>query len=129
MGDEQTGFVVVAAPDRGSLGEAGHFVDRLSGSGMHLAGVVVNRRRAAPAVAVAPEVLERLVQGSAEERAAAACVEVAERIGAVERRGADALSRFAAKHPVTRLATVPELPLDVHDRLGVDLVARHLLGA
>jgi hypothetical protein len=96
---------------------------------MHLAGVVVNRARTAPDVEVEPEVLERLRSGSAEARAAAACVEVAERIRAVERRGADAVSRFTARHPVTRLATVPELPLDVHDRLGVDLVARHLLDA
>ncbi|HXJ63066.1 MAG TPA: ArsA-related P-loop ATPase [Actinomycetota bacterium] len=129
MGERHTGFVVVAAPDQGSLQEAGHFVDRLSEAGMHLAGVVVNRSRTAPAVEVAAEVAERLRSGSAEERATAACVEVAGRIRAAERRGAEAVAAFRKRHPVAQLATVPELPLDVHDRLGVDLVAGHLLGA
>ncbi|HEY7283756.1 MAG TPA: ArsA-related P-loop ATPase, partial [Actinomycetota bacterium] len=127
MGEEQTGFVVVAAPDHGSLGEAAHFVDRLSGSGMHLAGVVVNRCRRAPGVEFGPEVVDRLRAGSTEQRAAAACLEVAARLGGLEERGAKAVAAFTRGHPRTTLAPVPELPLDVHDRLGVDLVARHLL--
>jgi anion-transporting ArsA/GET3 family ATPase len=128
MGEEQTGFVVVAAPDRGSLDEAAHFVDRLSESRMHLAGVVVNRWRQAPAVDVDPEIAERLRAGSPEQRAAAACLDVAGRLRGLERRGEEAVTAFRRQHPRTALASVPELPLDVHDRLGVDLVAAHLLG-
>jgi anion-transporting ArsA/GET3 family ATPase len=128
MGEEQTGFVVVASPDRGSLGEAAHFVDRLSTSGMHLAGVVVNRSRSAPDVDAGPEVAERLRAGSAEQRAAAACLDAAEHLRGLARRGEEAVAAFRRGHPRTPLTSVPELPLDIHDRIGVDLVAGHLLG-
>jgi hypothetical protein len=53
---------------------------------------------------------------------------VSGRLRALERRGADAVASFARDHGDVALSTVPELPLDVHDRLGVDLVAEHLLG-
>ena len=43
MGDARTGFLVVTAPERPSLAEAGVFVERLGAGGMHLAGLVVNR--------------------------------------------------------------------------------------
>jgi anion-transporting ArsA/GET3 family ATPase len=129
MGEEKTGFVVVAAPERASLAEAGYFVDRLAGSKLHLAGVVVNRWRAAPEVELDPAVAERLREHTgAAERAVAACLDTAGRIAALERRGADAVAAFRKRHGGAPVTTVPELPLDVHDRLGVDLVARHLGG-
>jgi anion-transporting ArsA/GET3 family ATPase len=130
MGDEQTGFVVVAAPERASLAEAGYFVDRLTGSKLHLAGVVVNRWRAAPEASVDQAVADRLRDDKgAAERAAAACLDTADRIAALEQRGADAVATFHKRHGKAPVTTVPELPLDVHDRLGVDLVSRHLGGA
>jgi hypothetical protein len=95
---------------------------------MHLAGVVVNRWRKAPAGDADPEVAERLRAGSAEQRGAAACLDVAARLRALEARGEEAVGAFRRQHPRTTLVSVPELPLDVHDRLGVDLVAAHLLG-
>lgn len=128
MGEEQTGFVVVTAPERASLAEAGHFVTRLTGADMNVVGVVVNRWRRAPPVEVDPELSGRLESGSAEDRAAAACLAVAGRLRAPERRGADAVASFTRDHGDVSLSTVPELPLDVHDRLGIDLVAGRLLG-
>jgi hypothetical protein len=53
---------------------------------------------------------------------------VAARLRALEARGEEAVGAFRRQHPRTTLVSVPELPLDVHDRLGVDLVAAHLLG-
>lgn len=125
MGEEQTGFVVVTAPERPSLAEAGHFVDRLTGSDMHLAGVVVNRWRTGPST-VAPDVAERLrASGDAADRATAAVLDVAARLRALEERGAEAVAAFRKDHdaPIT---TIPELPLDVRDRVGIDMVAGHL---
>ena len=128
LSEEQTGFVVVTAPERGSLDEAGHFVGRLTSSDMYLSGVVVNRWVEAPALAAPPEVVERLGAGSAQERAAAACLELGERLRAIEARGRAAVKPFANAYPEIPLTYVPELPLDVHDRAGLDLVAGHLFG-
>jgi anion-transporting ArsA/GET3 family ATPase len=128
LSEAQTGFVVVTAPERASLGEAGHFVDRLTSSRMHLAGVVVNRWVEGPALAASPEVVGRLAAGERDERAAAACLEVGERLRAVEARGRAAVKPFAGAYPEVPLTFVPELPLDVHDRAGLDLVAGHLFG-
>jgi anion-transporting ArsA/GET3 family ATPase len=127
MGEEQTGFVVVTAPERSSLAEAGHFVERLGGADMHLAGVVVNRWRTAPEPELDAEVAKTLrASDQAEDRAVAACLDVAERLRALERRGAGAVAAFRERHDDTPIATVPELPLDVRDRVGIDRVARHL---
>jgi anion-transporting ArsA/GET3 family ATPase len=128
MGEEQTGFVVVTAPERASLSEAGHFVERLAGADMNVVGVVVNRWRTAPPVDPGAEAAARLQGGSAEDRAAAACLAVADRLRRLERRGADAVSAFVRDHDDVSLTTVPELPLDVRDRLGVELLADRLMG-
>jgi len=127
MGEEQTGFVVVTAPERPSLAEAAHFVDRLTDSNMGLAGVVVNRWRSGPDLEVDVATVERLLASDAAgDRAAAACLDVAERLRALERRGADAVAEFRGGHDDVPITMVPELPLDVRDRIGVDLMARHL---
>ena len=55
----QTGFVVVTAPERPSLAEAGHFVTRLTEADMNVVGVVVNRWRQTPPVSVGPDVAAR----------------------------------------------------------------------
>jgi len=128
LSEEETGFVVVTAPERASLDEAGHFVERLTSSKMHLAGVVVNRWVRAPAIAAPSETIEELAGGSAEHRATAACLEVAERMRAIEARGRAAVEPFGAAYPEIPLTVVPELPLDVHDREGLDMVAGHLFG-
>jgi anion-transporting ArsA/GET3 family ATPase len=124
--ENQTGFVVVTAPEARSLEEAGHFVERLKPAGMHLSGVVVNRRRTAPVLRAPADVRERLAAGGAKERAAAACLEVGERLAAVEEREQTATDPFTRRHPDVPLAFVPQLPLDVHDLAGLEHVAAYL---
>src|SRR5438132_823548 len=86
MRERQTGFVVVTAPEARSMEEAGHFVGRLAPAGMHLVGVVVNRWRTAPSLRVAEEQRAGLAGGAGQERALAACLEVGERLSALEAR-------------------------------------------
>jgi anion-transporting ArsA/GET3 family ATPase len=126
MRERQTGFVVVTAPEARSLEEAGHFVGRLAPAGMHLIGVVVNRWRTAPSLRMAEEQRAGLAGGAAPERALAACLEVAERLHALEARQQAATEPFARAHPQIPLTIVPQLPLDVHDVAGLRQVARHL---
>jgi len=122
----QTGFVVVTAPEAGSLGEVAHFVDRLATAGMHLSSVVVNRWRQAPALRAPEGIRATLATGTAEQRAAAACLDVSEMLSALERRESSATAPFARKHPDIPLTLVPRLPLDVHDVAGLEQVATYL---
>jgi anion-transporting ArsA/GET3 family ATPase len=124
--EEHTGFVVVTAPESGSLEEAARFVDRLQPAGMHLAGVVVNRWHHALSLRAPEAVRTRLAAGTAEERAAAAALEAAERLAAIEEREARATTPFTQRHPEIPLTFVPQLPLDIHDVASLELVAQHL---
>jgi anion-transporting ArsA/GET3 family ATPase len=126
LGEAQTGFVVVTVPERRSLEEAVHFVDRLAPAGMHLSGVVVNRWRQAPAVRAPAEVRTQLAHGSIEQQAAAAYLDASERLSAVEHRESQAIAPFADRHPEIPLTVVPQLPLDVHDVAGLEQVATYL---
>jgi len=126
LGEEQTGFVIVTAPERGSLEEAAHFVDRLSGAGMHLAGAVVNRWRQAPSLEATPGTLGRLSAGTTEERAAAACFELTDRLRSLEGRGRAAVLEFSRVHPDLHLTYVPELASDVSVWEGLEAVGSAL---
>jgi anion-transporting ArsA/GET3 family ATPase len=128
LGEEQTAFVVVAAPDPASLEEAAHFVERLSGSGMHLAGTVVNRWRRAPALRATRERLHGLNAGNAEERAAAALLELAERLRRVEDRQRAAMADFQRAHPGLPITRVPELAADVTGLPELEAVGEALFG-
>jgi anion-transporting ArsA/GET3 family ATPase len=126
LGEEQTAFLVVTAPERMSLEEASHFVDRLSGAAMHLAGTVVNRWQEAPALRAPPARIERLRAGSAEERAAAALLELAERLRRTSERQRAAVGQFERDHPNLHLTRVPELAADVTGLAGLEAVGRVL---
>ena len=128
LAEDRTGFVVVTAPERASLEEAAHFVDRLSSGGMHLAGTVVNRWSEAPSLDAPADVVRLLHDGSPEERAAAACLDLAHRIGLLEARGRSAIEGFSRSHPELDLTVVPELPPGLSGREELDAVASALFG-
>ena len=129
LSEEQTGFVVVTAPEAASLREAGYFIDRLGSADMNLAGVVINRWRRAPSPHASARAIESLENEGPEGRAAAACLGLAERLRALEARGRAAVDPFIAAHPGVDLTFVPELPVDVHDREGLDAIAGHVFGS
>ncbi|MCA1844806.1 MAG: ArsA family ATPase [Actinomycetota bacterium] len=124
--EEQTGFVVVTAPEARSLEEAGHFVDRLGPAGMHLSGVVVNRYRQAPKLRTPDAARERLAGGGTAHHALASMLDVSDRLATLEARETAATRPFADAHPEVPLTFVPQLPIDVHDVPALELVAAHL---
>ena len=126
LGEEQTAFLVVTAPERASLQEAGHFVDRLSEAGMHLAGTVVNRWQRAPSLRIAPERMDHLRRGNAEERAAAALLELAERLRRPSERQRAAVGEFERDRPDLQLSRVPELAAEVTNLPDLEAVSRVL---
>ena len=133
LGNPETAFVVVAAPERDALREASFFVDRLDEEGMPLAGVVVNRvqRLGAPtlsgsrALAAAEQLAEAdrtsptaaLTEGLL--RLHANLAETAERQEALTRR-------FVAGHPGIPVVEVPAAAQDIHDLEGLREVGRAL---
>ncbi|QZY29348.1 ArsA family ATPase [Nocardioides coralli] len=120
--DDETAFLVVAAPEPDALREAAYFVERLSEDRMPLSGLVVNR--------AGPSTRDDL--SADEAMAAAARLESrngsgltsgllrlhADRVRLVERER-QLRSRFAAAHPDVPTAVVPALAGDVHDLTGL----------
>jgi anion-transporting ArsA/GET3 family ATPase len=119
---------VVAAPERGSLEEAGHFVDRLAESSMHLGGVVVNRWMDGPSVDIPDAVLEQLASGTKQERAAAAVLRLLRPLQQVRARQEAALESFARTHPAIEMVRVPELGAHPGDRASLEAVSAAILG-
>jgi anion-transporting ArsA/GET3 family ATPase len=134
LGDAETAFVVVAAPERDALREAAFFVERLEEEEMPLAGVVVNRIQrvaakglsASRALSAADELAESegapastATQGLLQLHAALA--ETAERQEALARR-------FTAGHPGIPVVEVPAAAQDIHDLEGLRQVGAALAG-
>lgn len=113
-----TAFLVVASPERDALREAGYFIDRLSGDGMPLAGLIVNRMSSIDAHSIpgstalsVAETLEETGRRDAVKgllRLHADVAEVAERQLALTRR-------FLEAHPGVAVAAVPAAAQDIHD--------------
>jgi len=121
-----TAFIVVAAPEPDALREAAYFVERLSGDGMPLAGLVVNRAATAPSSRLSAEEAAAAAGRLAKDPGSLAAGLLrlyADRSRLVERE-AGLRARFAAAHPEVPTAVVPALAGDVHDlvdlrRVGV----------
>lgn len=143
LADDTTRFVVVAAPERDALREAGYFVQRLAKDQMPLAGLVLNRvtMAAAPLSAAralaAAERLEELSQGDGEEVGPDADGWSLSRTAALLRTHADRaevaarqrhlIRDFAAAHPHLSAAQIPAAGADIADLDGLRSVADHLL--
>ncbi|WP_226343714.1 ArsA family ATPase [Agilicoccus flavus] len=130
-----TAFLVVAAPERDPLREAGYFVDRLRADDMPLAGVVVNRvvrslapEVEAPTAAAAVGHLEDADEDPHTDAVVAGLLRLQARTVATADRHAQITERFADRHPQVPVASVGLTARDVHDLeglrgIGADLAA------
>lgn len=129
LSSDATGFVVVSTPTAGGLADARDFVTRLTGRGVHVTGVVLNRATVDPFREAAP-----LRPAAVEARVLAAhgTVSLAERL----RRNADEarrtaraeeaqIGRFRAAVPAA-LAVIPRFGADVHDLSTLENLRRAL---
>jgi anion-transporting ArsA/GET3 family ATPase len=129
-------FVVVATPETPALREARYFLERLAQEGMPTAGLVVNR--------VTPEALDtlgeydsaelraaarRLEDGSPEQRAAAALLDLAVDRAEATVREARAISAALTGIDPHALIEVPLMATDVHDLDSLEQLGRRLVGA
>lgn len=131
LADDETAFLVVAAPERDAMREAGFFVDRLARDRMPLAGVLVNRVHVAAA--------KQLGAGRAEDAAqqleqlgghdlAAAVLRVHTDVAETAARHRRIITRFRTSHPGVPLGTVPAHPVDIHDLESLREVGTSLAG-
>lgn len=127
-----TAFLVVAAPERDALREAGYFVDRLEADDMPLAGVIVNRvvRSAAPQVdeAGARDGAARLDEADPSAHVAAALLRLQARVAATAARHARITERFAQRYGDVPVRTVGLGARDVHDLDGLRAIGAELAG-
>jgi anion-transporting ArsA/GET3 family ATPase len=133
LSDERTAFVLVTAPARDAVSEAGYFADRLEGAGLRVNGLVVNR--------IHPEFgsddagamrgrSQALAAGDTDAAGRLALlyenladfVDLARR----ERRHLEGLERSVGRVPIVR---VPLLGVEVCDIESLSQVGHYLLGA
>ncbi len=129
--DDQTAFVVVAAPEPDALREAAFFVERLAEDRMPLAGVVVNRASTPPSGLLSADeaatAAARLDRRGATGPTAGLLRLHADQARLVERE--TRLRRgFTTAHPGVPVAVVAALPGDVHDLEGLRRVGALLAG-
>ena len=116
-----TSFVVVAAPEPDALREASYFVERLAEENMPLSGLVINRTH--PVLATLPATAaiaaaDRLDRDGDAPLASAVLRLHADRV-AVHERERRLVARFTKAHPTVSMASVPAMPSDVHDLVGL----------
>ena len=127
----ETAFVVVAAPERDAMREAGFFVERLASDRMPLAGVLVNRVHVAAA--------KQMGAGRADDAAAqleelgghdvaAALLRVHAEVAETATRHRGVVTRFRTSHPGVPVGTVPARSVDIHDLEGLREVGASLGG-
>ncbi|MET0199076.1 anion transporter [Rhodococcus sp. RS1C4] len=123
-----TSFVVVAAAEPDALREAAYFVDRLSGEGMPLAGLILNRTHptllslpADHAVTAADQ-----LEGSDDGKLAAAVLRIHAARAVTAARELRLLRRFTSAHPRVPIVGVPSLPFEVSDLHALRAVADQL---
>jgi anion-transporting ArsA/GET3 family ATPase len=131
LSDPETAFVVVAAPDRDAMREAGFFIERLSTEQMPLAGLLVNRVRVPAA--------KQLSAGRAEDAAtqldelgghdlAASLLRVHADVAETAAQHRAVITRFRTSHPGVPLGIVPAHAVDIHDLDGLREIGRALAG-
>jgi anion-transporting ArsA/GET3 family ATPase len=120
-----TAFLVVAAPEPDALREAAYFVDRLSGEGMPLAGLVLNRTH--PVLApLSAERARAAAEKAGSSRLAASVLRLhAERVDLAHREQR-LLARFTGAHPSVPVVKVPAVAGDISDLDGLREVGARL---
>lgn len=127
----ETAFVVVAAPERDAMREAGFFVERLASDRMPLAGVLVNRVHVAAAKQMgagrAGDAAAQLEELGGHD-VAAALLRVHAEVAETATRHRGVVTRFRASHPGVPVGTVPARSVDIHDLEGLREVGASLGG-
>jgi anion-transporting ArsA/GET3 family ATPase len=118
-----TGYVLVASPRADTVREALFFIDRLAGSELRPAGLVVNRVHPRFGTTSAAAARRRAQAGGPQALLWQNLAELTE----VAQREVAALAPLRARVGDAAVARVPLLATDVHDLEGLAAVGEHLL--
>lgn len=124
LADPATAYVLVTSPREDAVAEASFFAGKLEGSGIHPAGVVVNRVQ--PSFAGAGNLSSPGPPVGGEGDALAALVENLRQLNEVAAREEQMFGRLTDRIGGAAVVRVPLLDADVHDLPGLDRVASHL---
>jgi anion-transporting ArsA/GET3 family ATPase len=122
LADPSTAYVVVTSPRPDAVEEAAFFAGRLAETGVHPDALVVNRVH--PSFSVGGEPLPEVAAGSD----LAALVDNLSQLEAVARREEAAYAELVERVAPAPVGRVPLLGSDVHDLVGLGLVADSLFG-
>jgi anion-transporting ArsA/GET3 family ATPase len=127
---DNTRFLVIAAPEPDAMREASYFVDRLRSEDMPLGGLIVNRVQAVDRDVITAETAlaaaERLAHEEGKDVLTSRLLTLhADRLRVRERQH-HVTERFTGAHPGVALAQVPALAEDVHDLEGLEQVGELL---
>jgi anion-transporting ArsA/GET3 family ATPase len=130
LAEQETGFVVVAAPRRDSIDEATFFAHKLAASGHGLDAVVVNRCQPSfgPQTTTGGQSAEAGAHRASDRAAWGVLSANLAEMDAVAARETVYVASLAGVAQGARVVTVPILDEDVHDMQGLEAVARHLAG-
>jgi anion-transporting ArsA/GET3 family ATPase len=115
-----TAFVLVTSPRADTVEEAGWFADKLNESGLAVEGLIVNRVH--PRFSIADEPMPAAPAGSALE----ALIENLRGYEELNRREEDAYAALVTQVAPSPVARIPFLAVDVHDIVGLGLIADHV---
>ncbi|MHB8438583.1 MAG: ArsA family ATPase [Acidimicrobiales bacterium] len=121
LGRDTTSFVLVTSPRADTVNEAGWFADKLHESGLVVEGLVVNRLHPSFGDATA-------VTGAPEGSALAALVDNLLAYQEVNAREEETFAELVTRVAPSPVVRVPLLDIDVHDVVGLAVVADHLFG-
>jgi anion-transporting ArsA/GET3 family ATPase len=129
LADEQTGFVIVCAPQSGSVAEAQHFHRQLETLQFPFSGVVVNRIHVVPGDDDEGELTDDLAamlgDGDLAARVAASYAD----LRALSARDEVNVQRLRSELGTESVVRVPYLDHDVHDLAGLAEVNAYLFAA
>jgi anion-transporting ArsA/GET3 family ATPase len=129
LADERTGFVIVCAPQAGSVAEAAHFHRQLTALELPFSGVVVNRVHVVAGGADGEELVDELA-ATLDDRDLAGRVAVSYAdLRVLAARDELNIRRLVGELGTEAVVRVPYLDEDVHDLTGLAEVNRHLFGA
>lgn len=122
---EVTRFVIVASPRRDTITEAVWFAAQLAAQGIEQLAGVVNRVHPAFGDGTAADASAQAAEATGDDDAVALWTNLAE-LRAVREGELGELAAFTDLFADAPCMEVPQLAADVHDRAGLEHVARHL---
>jgi anion-transporting ArsA/GET3 family ATPase len=126
--DPATAFLLITSPEPEPVRETVFFAEQLAAAEMELTALIVNRTHRDGLEGHTREGVQALLADELGERLAARVAENLAEFDVLARRDRASVERLERILEEPEPILVPHLDQDVHDLVGLDLIARHLFG-